>query len=117
MSFLARSTGWLVSVGLMGIPTLVINFDHATPGVTPPGWLCLTNQGSARWEVVRDNTAPTPPYVFAQVSNDADNNRFPVAILDKPVFQNGEISVRMKPVAGKEDQAGGLVWRFRDPND
>jgi hypothetical protein len=101
----------------MGIPTLVINFDHATPGVTPPGWSCLTNKGSAHWEIVKDDTAPTPPYVFAQVSNDMDNNRFPVAILDKPVFQNGEISVRMKPVAGKEDQAGGLVWRFRGPED
>jgi hypothetical protein len=101
----------------MGMPTLVINFDQATPGATPPGWSCLTNHGASRWEVVKDTTAPTQPYVFAQVSNDTDNYRFPLAILDNPIFQNGEISVRMKPVAGKEDQAGGLVWRFRDPND
>jgi hypothetical protein len=78
----------------------------------------MTNLGTAaKWEVVKDATAPSPPYVFAQISRDANASRFPLAILDKPVFQNGEISVRLKPVAGKEDQAGGLVWRFRGPND
>jgi hypothetical protein len=118
VSFFARSTGWLVSFGLMGIPTLVINFDHATPGVAPPGWSCQTNQGGAsRWEIVKDSTAPTPPYVFAQISNDSHNSGFPVAILDNIVFQNGEISVRLKPVAGKEDQSGGIIWRYRDAND
>ena len=77
----------------------------------------MTNQGAAsRWAVVKDTTAPTPPYVFTQVSKDADHTRFPVAILDKPVFQNGEISVRIKPVSGKSEKMGGLVWRFRDPN-
>jgi hypothetical protein len=77
----------------------------------------MTNQGTAsKWAIVKDSTAPTPPYVFAQISNDADDTRFPVAILDKPVFQNGEISVRIKPVSGKTERAGGLVWRFRDPN-
>jgi hypothetical protein len=107
-----------VSIGLLGIPATVINFDKATPGTMPPGWSCMTNQGAAsKWEILKDLTAPTPPYVFAQVSNDTSNWRFPVAILDQPVLQNGEISVRMKPVAGKEDQAGGIVWRFRDPND
>ena len=106
-----------MSVGLLGMPTVVINFDKATPGETPPGWSCLTNQGTAsKWAVVKDTTAPTPPYVFTQIANDADQTRFPVAILDKPVFQNGEISVRIKPMAGKSEQVGGLVWRFRDPN-
>jgi hypothetical protein len=102
----------------MGMPTLVINFDKSTPGVTPSGWSVGAEKGaSPKWEVVKDSTAPTPPYVFAQISNDSSHTRFPLAILEKPVFQNGEISVRMKPVAGKEDRAGGLVWRFRDAND
>jgi hypothetical protein len=101
------------------MPTLVFNFDSATPGGMPSGWSStMTNTGEApRWEVMKDATAPTPPYVFAQVSRDATDARFPLAILDKPYFQNGEISVRLKPVYGKEDQAGGLVWRYRDPSD
>ena len=78
----------------------------------------MTNQGAAaKWEIRRDITAPSPPYVFAQVSADASSYRYPIAILDRPTLQNGEISVRLKPVAGREDQAGGLVWRFRDPNN
>ena len=101
----------------MGVSSVVINFDKATPGEMPPGWSSMTNQGTApKWAVVKDVTAPTPPYVFAQFSNDADHAQFPVAILDQPVFQNGEISVRIKPVSGKAERAGGLVWRFRDPN-
>ena len=102
----------------MGVPTLIYNFDHVTPGLPPPGWTFLSNQGSeSRWEIVKDTTAPSPPYVFAPAAPTPNKYSFPVAILDKPVFQNGEISVRMKPVAGKEDQSGGLVWRYRDPND
>jgi hypothetical protein len=27
------------------------------------------------------------------------------------------LSVRVKPVAGHEDRAGGLVWRYRDANN
>jgi hypothetical protein len=101
----------------MGVPPLVINFDQARPGATPPGWSYLSNQGeSSHWEIVKDSTAPTPPYVFAP-TREPNHSHFPVAILDKPVFQNGEISVRLKPVAGKEEQAGGLIWRFRDAND
>jgi hypothetical protein len=116
--FPVRSAAWLASFGLLGLPTVIVNFDKATPGQTPPGWSFLTNQGvAAKWEIRQDTTAPTPPYVFAQVSSDTNNWRYPLAILDQPVFTNGEISVRFKPVAGKEDQAGGLIWRFRGPND
>ena len=105
------------AAALLAAPTVVINFDKATPGQTPPGWSCLTNQGTAsKWEVVRDSTAPTPPYVFTQISGNGDQTRLPVAILDQMVLQNGEISVRIKPVGGKAEQVGGLVWRFRDPN-
>lgn len=78
----------------------------------------MPNQGAAaRWEIVKDSTAPSPPYVFAQMSGEGSNFRFPLAVLDQPLIQNGEVSVRLKPVAGREDQAGGLVWRFRDPSD
>jgi hypothetical protein len=106
----------------MGLPTVFYNFDKATPGAMPPGWSSMSSQGAAtRWEILKDTTAPSPPYVFAQIAHEAHeagDSGFPLAILDKPVFQNGEISVRLKPVAGKGEQAaGGLVWRFRDAND
>src|ERR1039457_4444237 len=96
----------------------VINFGKAPLGQTPPGWtVAMTNRGQApRWEVLRDGSAPTEPYVLAQVSNDPTGGRFPLAILDNMSLRDCDVSVRMKPVAGREDQGGGVVWRYRDAN-
>jgi hypothetical protein len=66
---------------------------------------------------VKDQSAPTQPYVLAQVSNDPTTNRTPLAILDRMSIRDGDVSVRLKPVSGREDQGGGLVWRYRDENN
>jgi hypothetical protein len=29
-------------------------------------------------------------------------------------FADGTVEVKFKPISGREDQAGGLVWRFKD---
>jgi hypothetical protein len=114
-----KTISWLVSVGLIASSGRVINFHNAPLGQTPPGWtVAMTNRGRApRWEVLRDGSAPTQPYVLAQVSNDPTGGRFPLAILDNPSLRDGDVSVRIKPVAGREDQGGGLVWRYRDANN
>jgi hypothetical protein len=54
---------------------------------------------------------------LAQVSNDPTGDRFPLAILDNMSLRDGDVSVRIKPVAGREDQGGGLVWRYQDANN
>ena len=78
----------------------------------------MTNRGRPpRWEVRKDQTAPSPPYVLAQTSSDPADDRFPLAILDGVTLRDGEVSVRIKPVAGREDQGGGLVWRYVDENN
>jgi len=78
----------------------------------------MTNTGRPpRWEVRKDQTAPSQPYVLAQTSNDPTDDRFPLAILDGVTFGDGEVSVRIKPVAGREDEGGGLVWRYVDENN
>jgi len=94
----------------------VIDFDRLAVGKTPPGWtVAATHHGTPpRWEVQQDETAPTKPYVLAQVSTDLPADGFPLAILDGVAFRDGEVSVRMKPTAGADDQGGGLVWRYRD---
>jgi hypothetical protein len=114
-----KTISWLVTVGLIASTGRVINFDKAPLGQTPPGWtVAMTNRGRApRWEVLRDGSAPTQPYVLAQVSNDPTGGRFPLAILDNMSLRDCDVSVRMKPVAGREDQGGGVVWRYRDANN
>jgi len=111
-----NSLGWLVSFGLIAAPAHLINFDRAPLGKTPPGWtVAMTNQGAApRWEILKDTSAPTQPYVLAQVSADPRRDRVPLAILEEVSLRDGDISVRLKPVSGKEDRAGGLVFRYRD---
>jgi hypothetical protein len=108
--------GWLVSFGLLASSANVITFDRDTLGKTPPGWtVTMTNHGAApRWEVVKDASAPTQPYVLAQVSTDVHQDRFPLAILDTPAVRDADLSVRLKPVSGQKDQSGGLVFRYRD---
>ena len=97
----------------------VVNFDKVKPGATPAGWtIAMThNGGPPKWEVRIDESAPSKPKVFAQVSNDATAGRFPLAIWDKLSLQDGTVTVRFKAVSGNVDQGAGLVWRYRDPGN
>ena len=96
-----------------------INFDSAVVGSTPAGWtVAMTHKGGApRWEVLKDDSAPSQPNVFAQVSTDATGGRFPLAVYDKANLNDGSLSVKFKAISGAADQAAGLVWRYRDPEN
>src|SRR5580704_4163884 len=109
-------SAWLLSVALWGA-TQTINFDSAKPGALPAGWTMVAPDAGApsKWEVLKDPSAPSPPYVFAQISKDALAGQCPLAIWNKTQVKDGDLSVKVKPVGGKEERAGGLVWRYRDP--
>jgi len=113
-----KTLGWLMALALWGTVTQTINFDSAKPGSAPPGWTVTPNP---QWEILKDPSAPSPPYVFAQTSHDAggdtDGGRCPLAILNTIDVKDGDLSVNVKPVAGKEDRAAGLVFRYRDPGN
>lgn len=96
-----------------------IGFDSTQPGNLPPAWTsAMTHAGGApQWEVRKDETAPSQPNVLAQTSSDRTAGRFPLAIYEKANFKDGEISVKFKPVSGSVDQAAGMVWRYRDPDN
>ncbi len=113
------SLSWLLTVALAGAAAQTINFDSGKPGTVPPGWTAVPTQPGPppKWEIVKDPSAPSPPYVFAQVSRDKMDSRCPIAILNKFDLKDGDVSVNLKPVAGKEDRAGGLIWRYRDANN
>jgi hypothetical protein len=96
-----------------------IRFDSDQIGKTPSGWtITMTHGGGApNWSVTRDETAPSPPNVLAQLSTDATSSRFPLAILDGFDAVDGSVRVKFKAVSGKGDQAAGLVWRYRDADN
>jgi hypothetical protein len=107
----------LVAAALFAAETF--NFDTVTSGSMPSGWsTAMTSRGGPpKWEVLRDDTAPSKPNVLAQTSNDPTSGRFPLAIYDKGTLKDGDIEVRFKPISGRVDQAAGIVWRYRDPNN
>ena len=91
-------------------PAQTINFDRAQAGSTPDGWtIAMTHQGGApKWQVLQDDSAPSKPNVFAQISSDTTAGRFPLAIWDRASLQDGTVSVKFKAVSGAVDQAGSL---------
>jgi hypothetical protein len=96
-----------------------IDFDKATPGAAPPGWtVAMTHKGGApKWEIIKDDSAPSKPNVLAQMSKDATGGRFPLAVYDKTSAKDGTLSVKFKAISGSTDQAAGLVWRYKDPEN
>lgn len=91
-----------------------INFDDAETGAPPPGWTATqTGSGSAKWSVEKDDSAPSKPNVLKQ----SGQATFPVCIKNDTNLKDGFVEVKFKPVAGKEDQAGGVIWRAKDSNN
>lgn len=97
----------------------VWGFDGERAGQAPAGFsLAKTGQGRAgRWAVKVDPSAPSRPNVLEQSDTDATDYRFPIAVLDGLSLRDLRLSVHCKPISGKVDQACGLVFRYRDPDD
>jgi 3-keto-disaccharide hydrolase len=85
------------------LKSLPEQFEHGLAGEGGPG----------RWEVVQDSTA-TGNKALAQLSSNPAANRFLVAIYKPVDAANVEVTTRFKPVAGKTDQAGGVIVRAVD---
>src|SRR6266516_3979936 len=91
-----------------------INFDDAKPGEAPPGWTATkTGKGEAKWSIEKDETAPSKPNVLKQ-SGEAT---YPVCLKNDTSLKDGFVEVKFKPISGKEDQAGGVVWRAKDSDN
>jgi len=91
-----------------------INFDDAKPGAAPPGWTATkTGKGEAKWTIEKDDTAPSKPNVLKQ-SGEAT---YPVCLKNETSVKDGFVEVKFKPISGKEDQAGGVVWRAKDADN
>jgi hypothetical protein len=98
---------------------VIYTFDSDLSGQLPSKFhSARTGQGSeGEWVVMADPTAPSKPNVVAQTSTEATDYRFPLLIADEASFKDLEISVKFKAVSGRVDQAGGLVFRLKDPNN
>ncbi|MGQ0751297.1 MAG: family 16 glycoside hydrolase [Betaproteobacteria bacterium] len=91
-----------------------INFDAYAAGPLPPDWLCgVTGAGQQRWAVEPASDAPSKPNVVKQSAV----GDFPWCALKGAVITDGYVDVKFKALSGKRDQAGGVIWRWKDGNN
>lgn len=108
--FIGRT--FLLGVIAMSTPAAeVVNFDGVSAGALPAGWIAgVTGKGAPRWSVEKDSSAPSAPHVLRQ----SGSGTFPWCVKRDATLEDGFVEVKMKPVSGREDQAGGVVWRWKD---
>jgi hypothetical protein len=74
----------------------------------------MTGNGvPGEWSVVRNDAVQA----LAQTGTDPTDERFPLAIYRPFSGRNVYVSIRFMPIAGKVDQAGGVVVRFKSAAD
>jgi hypothetical protein len=105
-------TTMTIATGIAAAET--VNFDDMKVGTVPPSWTATqTGSGTAKWSVEKDNSAPSKPNVLKQ----SGQATFPVCFKNDTNIKDGFVEVKFKPIAGKEDQAGGVIWRLQDANN
>lgn len=84
-----------------------VSFDADAIGQPPVGWRCgATGRGTPKWTVESDSGR--------KVLKQSGNAAFSWCVKDDTALSDGWVEVRFRPIAGREDQAGGLVWRWKD---
>jgi len=113
------SSAAILFAALLALASENIGFDTVAINEIPTAWVMgMTHDGGApKWVVLKDTTAPSQPNVFAQISDDATNSRYPLAIYTGAKAVDGTVRVKFKTISGKLDQAAGLVWRYQNPDN
>jgi len=92
-------------------------FDQDEPGAVPAGWNAdwtgAKSGAVPRWEVRLDDG----DRILAQLQSGGGRNDFPVCLKEHSQFENGTVSVRLEPISGEIDQAGGVVFRAADKDN
>jgi hypothetical protein len=87
--------------------TCLVLLAAGVVGAQPAG-KCLfgaTGRGTARW------TEEAAGLTYR------GGAAFGWAVLPASSLRDGFVQARFKPISGREDQAGGVVWRWRDANN
>jgi hypothetical protein len=109
---MAKIVAGLAVAGLAaGAHAETVTFDGDRAGAAPAGWICgSTGGGTPRWTVEADPAAPSPSNVLKQ----SGSAPFPWCVKQGTALVDGVVEVKFKPLSGREDQAGGVVWRWKD---
>jgi len=107
-----------LAVGLTGrASAATTNFDNAKAGTVPPGWLAeITGSGEPKWSIEKDDSAPSRPFALKQ-SAWTPKPSFPLCIKRDASLKDGFVEAKFKPLSGTNDQAAGVIWRYRDADN
>jgi 3-keto-disaccharide hydrolase len=106
---IAIATAWAFLQGVAMAET--ISFDRESAGSLPTGWEAgVTGRGAPKWMIERDDSAPSLPNVLKQ----SGSGTFPWCVKTDTSIENGSVEVKFKAISGREDAAGGIVWRWKD---
>jgi len=87
----------------------VVDFTFDTVGAPPAGWACgVTGRGSPKWDVSAD------PDIKGNVLLQSGSGTFPWCVRTGTSVTDGSVETTFKPISGREDRAGGVVWRWKD---
>jgi 3-keto-disaccharide hydrolase len=96
-----------------------LSMKDAKVGELPKGWTADhtgTGKGSV-WKIVEDQESPDGGKAMAQVSGEGSGGFFNLCVADATSYKDLDLTLRFKAMAGKEDQGGGPVWRYKDANN
>lgn len=97
--------------------SVIWGFDRDEAGGLPAGWSADETAGMgnpAVWQVVADPSAPSAPHVVAITKNENYGHTFNLLVARNTRFRDLALRLRVKAIAGEEDQGGGPIWRARD---
>ncbi len=85
------------------------NFDKDAVGALPQGAVTF----SGVWAVRAEGDAPSPPNALCQTGTAT----FPALSLTSVAYADVVVVTRFKPIAGREDQAAGIIFRIQDKDN
>ncbi|OGS01976.1 MAG: hypothetical protein A3G41_01975 [Elusimicrobia bacterium RIFCSPLOWO2_12_FULL_59_9] len=85
------------------------SFEDAAADLLPP----YISAAAGSWSIQTVEDAPSGVKVLVQRSK-GSGDFFNLAFVKDSSYKNLELSVRLKALAGGEEQGGGVLWRYQD---
>lgn len=89
-------------------------FDGTVLGASPHYWRCgVTGGGTPHWAITTEPGSTHSDRVLLQDGR----GTYPWCVKVGTSITDGFVETRFKPLAGREDQAGGVVWRWKNADN
>jgi hypothetical protein len=118
---------WLTRLAVLALagPALAggtpgkFRFVKGDLGKVPAGWKAdQTGKGvGSVWKIVADDTAPSKTGLVLAQTAASPSAVFNLCVATGTSYKDVEVRVAFKAIRGKNDQGGGIVWRYQDPNN